>query len=1217
VDREKNRRLDLNFIKPVMNASSSTVPAGMLHMITRVRWRRRLLEGAALGLSAGAFLIALIAAAMALDWQFAWTGPALRWLPSLMALVIGCVALGLLARRLMSRRPLRDEARDIDRTIPALEERWCTVTELSGTKRDPALKGSPELIEKVVAEASAFERQVHPEAIVTADSLRWPAILCLSAVVIFGISAFSVAGNLGTLMHRFFVPWDDVTLTHLETATTPQRVVRQSPLEINASLAGRLPKTASLVLQDQHGATRTIQLTVQKEIIGGVIAHRVPNVDEPFSYQIRAGDAVSPWVPVQPVDRPRLGQFALRLEWPAYTKRPVTTWNDLPASIHALRGCNFEMEFSSDQPLVKTALEVSKQPKAVQLPLESIDSQRYRFATELKEVFHFQILAENEFGLRNSSAECRIDVFDDQPPEVKVLESSQQYALNPDETLRIDFEAKDDFGVNSAEIVAITKKEGEAAQETVIPIELGKEAGATSLKKSVDLDLQRLPLDEKTQLSYAIRVRDNRNEAMSAMPSKGTEAAKTAANSQQPPENEMTKRTLDVAGQSCSAPKNVQIEKYSGTYDGAARDKKSIAIDAVLQGLRKAAKEALTHTEGAASGLAETDAIDVPRAARVRSGLAQTEEGKRLADNLKKESEGTPYAFFAVQTDGLVKGGLDPAAGKLRNVLAGSPAKQNLDDAAVSLRWVIATLDELTKQYVSLKEVQKAEDLLQQIKEMHLVFLEDMPKWLKAGAAGSPYSRKMLEVDAAFAKAYEEFLRKRRDVYMQLAELLAKHPELQARFIEASKTSTTFFRDELMRLKGEQESLASLTKSTGNEPGAVELWQARIQQLQSNVAKQGAQFAKAAATWMPADYAPELKAELETDANEVSKAALRGTGTAEITKALEQLDTFEDIIAKAGKANGRNSAYVRNRFEDIDTLRKSLEQTRQLVQFIDEKKFGDALDAAQSALNLETRSAASKIQQEAIGLIGLGAEVHEAVKKFDDVFQQGVTTPQSRAIEALRAKTYPPAIQSQGTAAVGLERSVEALDDFVQKAIRRMDEANAKRGAGSPPSAPPSLEALLQSLEEEKRSAMCLGICCQPLNIQVQTDWQQPGAGGAAAAAAMAMQQKRAEAARASAEAAAREAAKAQGQANQRAKEMSRKLETALVSSTAPGTAKGPSDKNDWNTVPSALRASLLQERGASPPKRYENAIRQYFKSIAETPAPSATDIPENPRKDQ
>jgi hypothetical protein len=681
----------------------------------------------------------------------------------------------------------------------------------------------------------------------------------------------------------------------------------------------------------------------------------------------------------------------------------------------------------------------------------------------------------------------------------------------------------------------------------------------------------------------------------------------------------MTKRNLDVACQSCSASKEVRIEKFSGAYDGEARNKKSVAIDAVLQGLRKAAKEALSRTEGAASDLQTGSALDANRTGMVRAALAQTEEGRRLANNLKKESEGTPYAFFALQTDGIVKGGLDPAAGKLREALAGQPAKEKLDDAAVSLRWVIATLDELTKQYVSLKEVQKAQDLLQEIKEMHLVFLEDMPKWLKAGAAGSPYSRRMLEVDAAFAKAYEEFLRKRRDVYMKLAELLAKHPELQARFLEASKTSATFFRDELMRLKGEQETLQALAKATeGAANDAAALWQKRIQQLQANVATQASQFARSATTWMPTDFEPELQAKLETGANEVSKAAVQASASSDdiskIEQALEQVDSFEDVVAKANNANGRNASYARNRFEDIDKLRGLLEQTRQYVGFVGEKKFGEALHAAQSALNAETLSAATKIQQEGIGLIGLGTEVHEAAKNFDFVMENEVKTPQGNAVESLQARKYQPAIQSQGLAAVGLERSVEALDEFIQRAIRRMDEANAKRGV-SAPGAPPTLEALLKSLEEEKRSAMCLGICCQPMNIQVQTDWQQPGNGNGASAA-MAMQQKRAEEARASAEAAAREAAKAQEHANQRAKEMSQKLETALVSDTAPGTAKAKSDKDShWNTVPSELRASLLQERGQAPPKRYENAIRQYFKSIAETPSDSVA--PEKPRQTQ
>lgn len=1187
----------------------------MLNVLKKVQRRRRMIDGATLGLSAGAFLIALIGAAVLIDWRFAWTSPALRWLPPLIAIIVGVVALTLLARRIKSQKPLRDEAREIDRTIPALEERWSTVTELSASKRDPVLKGSPELIAKVVTEASAFEPRVNPEAIVPTQSLRWPTILCMSSVVIFGISAFSVSGHLGTLLHRFFAPWQEVTLTRVQAASGTQRVVRQSPLEISATLTGRVPKAATILIQDEHGAQRTVELPVKKEVIGGAIAHSVPEVVEPFSYQIRAGDAVTDWVQVQPVDRPQLGQFALRVEWPAYTKRPVTTWSELPANIRALRGCRFEMEFSSDQPLVRAELEVSEKPKTVREPLEATGPQRYRYATELEKALHFQIVAENEFDLRNVGSECHIEVVDDQPPEVRVLETSQDFALNPDETLRIDFEAKDDFGLNAAEIVATTRKEGEAPRETVIPIELGEQNGATSLKKTVDLDLKRLELDAKTELSYAIRVRDNRSEAMSSLPSKGNDASKTAENSSTPPsatppENPMSKRELDIACQACSSQKEVRIEKFSGAYDGEARNKKSIAIDAVLRGLREAAKQALSKTEGAATGLHEAAALDAPRAVMASEALVRTEEGKKLADNLKKESEGTPYAFFSLQTDGLVKGGLDPAASKLRDALGGKPAKQNLDDAAVSLRWVIATLDELTKQYASLKEVQKAEDLMQQIKEMHLVFLEDMPKWLKAGAAGSPYERRMLEVDAAFAKAYEEFLRKRRDIYKELAELLAKHPELQARFLEASRTSATLFRDELMRLKGEQESVQSLTKATDNaasdEKAAAMLWQARIQKLQHNVTAQATQFAKTAVTWMPKDFSPELQASLEAGANEVTKAALRASmaaeGVAGLSKALEQVDNFEDAISKLSETHGRNSSYVRNRFEDIDKLRGALEQTSQLVGLTGEKKFAEALYASQATLNNETLSVATKIQQEAVGLIGLGSEVSDAVKHFDVVFNEGVKAPQGQATEALKSRTLQPAVKSQTLAAVGLERSVEALDDFIQKAIRRMDEANAKRGA-TPPAAP-SLEALLASLEEEKRSAMCLGICCQPMNIQVQTDWEQPGNKHGSSAAKL---QKRGEAARVSAEAAAREAAKAQEQANQRAKEMTQRLETALVSKTAPGTAKGAGDKKDnWNTVPSELRAGLLQERGQAPPKRYENAIRQYFKTIAETPSENA-----------
>jgi hypothetical protein len=227
--------------------------------------------------------------------------------------------------------------------------------------------------------------------------------------------------------------------------------------------------------------------------------------------------------------------------------------------------------------------------------------------------------------------------------------------------------------------------------------------------------------------------------------------------------------------------------------------------------------------------------------------------------------------------------------------------------------------------------------------------------------------------------------------------------------------------------------------------------------------------------------------------------------------------------------------------EDIDKLRSALEQNQRLTEFVDQKKYPEALHGAQSVINGDTRAIATQIQQEAMSLIGLGPEVHAAVKKFDDVFAEGVVAPQKTATDALQAKTFRPAIVAQTAAATGLEKSVEALDDFIQKAIHRMDEANAQRPAPSGAPAPPTLEALLKSLETEKRAAMSLGICCQPMNIQVQSDWMRPGSPGSPGSSpAKEMQQKRMEEARESASAAAREAARAQQEANKRAKELSR-----------------------------------------------------------------------------
>ena len=152
--------------------------------------------------------------------------------------------------------------------------------------------------------------------------------------------------------------------------------------------------------------------------------------------------------------------------------------------------------------------------------------------------------------------------------------------------MKIDFEARDDFGVAKAELVVTVKGETNSTSVTM-PIPLNKnEAGAKLVRKQVELDLAKFNLKQDQELSYTIRVTDTKeNPSISPISpiSPKNEAAKTAppqdsqkhlaayapppkpkepSDGAQPPPNTMPKRMLDVAGQCCSCqPMKIVVDR--------------------------------------------------------------------------------------------------------------------------------------------------------------------------------------------------------------------------------------------------------------------------------------------------------------------------------------------------------------------------------------------------------------------------------------------------------------------------------------------------------------------------------------------------------------------------------------------------------------------------------------------------------------------------------
>jgi hypothetical protein len=87
------------------------------------------------------------------------------------------------------------------------------------------------------------------------------------------------------------------------------------------------------------------------------------------------------------------------------------------------------------------------------------EDQWYEYRTRSTESFAFAAVAVNKFNLDNRvKPSCRISVYEDLPPAVKVLTPKDELTVLPGEKVKVTFEASDDFGVAKAEIVVTTTK---------------------------------------------------------------------------------------------------------------------------------------------------------------------------------------------------------------------------------------------------------------------------------------------------------------------------------------------------------------------------------------------------------------------------------------------------------------------------------------------------------------------------------------------------------------------------------------------------------------------------------------------------------------------------------------------------------------------------------------------------------------------------------------
>src|SRR5687767_3099159 len=204
---------------------------------------------------AGAVLLAAMVAAMLIDWSVGWFNPAARYTAIIIALAATILAfIAWCAFPLLHRRTFVSTAREVDQSLPQLEERWSTVTELSQSQDAPEVRGSDVMIRKVASEAELASENITPQKVISSRpvllAVRWLA----GAVAVLLILCAVNFTQTRLLAQRFWMPGKNISLTQVSASPGDVWVPKGEALTLNATAKGRVPKGgAVLTLRGERG----------------------------------------------------------------------------------------------------------------------------------------------------------------------------------------------------------------------------------------------------------------------------------------------------------------------------------------------------------------------------------------------------------------------------------------------------------------------------------------------------------------------------------------------------------------------------------------------------------------------------------------------------------------------------------------------------------------------------------------------------------------------------------------------------------------------------------------------------------------------------------------------------------------------------------------------------------------------------------------------------
>jgi hypothetical protein len=390
-------------------------------------------------------------------------------LDGLLLASLGCVAAKVLVLPALRPVPREESALLIERTFPDLDNRLINVLRLEREGYAPPL-----VLNLISAEASRDLERFDLREVLPPRLLKRAALAAGAAVFFLATYALFLPAYFSNALKRYALPaafTPPITRTTLRVLPGDRTVVEGETVTVKAEVGGEIPSGARIAV----GKT-----SYDMRFMGGHFAFDFRNVEAPFEYSVRAGDAASDSFRVTVIKRARIERLRVEYAYPDYLKQPPRTEDPASGHIAAVEGTRVALSIKTTKPLKRVQL--SAVP-----PIEAArNGEKWEFDVAHSGNYRFDWTDWD--GLEGKSPTYTLAALKDGPPTVRLLEPSRALSVRADSELTAVVQAADDFGLASVALVC-SKAENERSPVADIKV-ADREVRASHRLRVKDLGVQ-------------------------------------------------------------------------------------------------------------------------------------------------------------------------------------------------------------------------------------------------------------------------------------------------------------------------------------------------------------------------------------------------------------------------------------------------------------------------------------------------------------------------------------------------------------------------------------------------------------------------------------------------------------------------------------------------------------------------------------------------------